>query len=333
MKLNLSIFLRISVLMVVLNPIIGMAKQPTGPLGVLNHFPPHMMFLTPRPHSPQTVASKMFSGALSFDYFSVYSNASSSDHTILMDMEAMVADLRLAYGLTDDLSFGIRVPMVSMQDGFMDHPLEWYHHTIGLPNYGKEKRSKDDFAYRIEKNGQPWFHSKKGGLNLLDSTIFTQINLIDLKKKIPTKIDLTYEVKFPIGDETSGFGSGALDYGFFIPVQFRLSRINTYLMPGYIRIGKPRSDNADISVSDIKSFFLGGEYPYTSNVSLVAQINAYTSPFGDTGIERLDNASVELAFGLKWTLTSQIDAEMAFCEDLTRSAPDFNLHLMMSLNL
>lgn len=320
-------------LMVFLNPITGMAKQPTGPLGVLNHFPPHMMFLTPRPHSPQNVASKTFSGALSFDYFSIYSDASSSDHTVLMDMEAMVVDLRLVYGLTDDLSFGVRVPMVSMQDGFMDHPLEWYHHALGLPNYGKEKRPKDEFAYVIKKDNQRWFRSKKGGLNLLDSTIFSQINLIDLKKKIPTKIDLTYEVKLPLGDETSGFGSGAWDYGFFIPIQFSLSRINAYLMPGYIRIGKPRLDSADISVRDIKSFFLGGEYPYTSNVSLVTQINAYTSPFGATGVKKLDDASIELAFGLKWRLTTQINAEMAFCEDLTRSAPDFNLHLMMSLNL
>jgi hypothetical protein len=333
MKLNLGIFFKISVLMVFLNPLIGMAKQPAGPLGVRNHFPPHMMFLTPRPHSPQTIASKTFSGALSFDYFSIYSKAYSSDHTILMDMEAMVVDLRLVYGLTDDLSFGMRVPMVSMQDGFMDHPLEWYHHSLGLPNYGKEKRPKDEFAYMIEKDHQRWFQSKKGGLNLLDSTIFTQINLIDHEKKIPTKIDLTYEVKLPIGDETFGFGSGACDYGFFIPIQFRLSRINTYLMPGYIRIGKPQSNNADISVRDIKSFFLGGEYPFTSNVSFVAQINAYTSPFGTTGIERLDNASVELALGLKWALTSQINAEMAFCEDLTRSAPDFNLHFMMCLTI
>jgi hypothetical protein len=319
--------------MVFVNPNIGTAKQSTGPLEVFNHFPPHMIFLTPRPHSPQTVASKTFSGTLSFDYFSIYSDASSSDHSILMDMEALVVDFRLVYGLTDDLSFGMRVPMVSMQDGFMDQPLEWYHHALGLPNYGKERRPKDEFAYMIKKDHQRWFQSKKGGLNLLDSTIFTQINLIDHEKKIPTKIDLTYEVKLPIGDETFGFGSGAWDYGFFIPIQFSLPRINIYLMPGYIRIGKPRLDNADISVRDIKSFFLGGEYLYTSNVALVAQINAYTSPFGNTGIERLDNASVELAFGLKWILTSQINAEMAFCEDLTRSAPDFNLHLMLSLNL
>ena len=333
MKLDRKKFLRISVLMVLINPMIGMAKPPSGPLGVLNHFPPHMMFLTPRPHAPQTVASKTFSGALSFDYFSVYSNASSYDHTILMDMEAMVVDFRLDYGLTDKLSFGLRVPMVSMQDGFMDNSLEWFHHSLGLPNYGKERRPKNQFAYRIKEDGQPCFQSKKGGLNLLDSTVFTQINLIDLKKKIPAKIDLTYEVKLPIGDETAGFGSGALDYGFFIPIQFSFSRLNAYLMPGYIRIGSPRLNNTDISVRDIKSFFIGCEYPYTSNVSLVAQINAYTSPFGNTGIERLDNASAELALGLRWAVTSKINTEMAFCEDLTRSAPDFNLHLMMDFKI
>jgi hypothetical protein len=332
LKYYFNTILGILILMILL-PVNCGAERQIGPLGVLNQFPPHMMFLTPRPHSPQTISAKRFSAALSFDYFSIYSNAFSSDHSLLMDMEAMVLDFRLAYSLTDEFLVGIRIPMVSMTDGFMDKPLEWYHKSLGLPNYGKEERPKDEFAYNITKDGQSWFEAKEGGLNLLDSTFFTQINLIDLKKKIPTRIGLTYEVKLPVGDETSGFGSGAWDHGFFIPIQFSFSRINTYLMPGYIFIGNPKSKGADISVRDIKSFFIGGEFFYSSKLSFLAQINSYTSPIGETGIEKLDVASIELALGLRWAFSSQLSAELAFCEDLTRSAPDFNLHAMVVFKL
>jgi len=321
------------ILLIFLLPVTGMATQQTGPLGVLNQFPIHMIFLTPRPHSPQAISENAFTSAVSFNYFSIYSNASSSTHSLLMDMEAMVLDLRLAYGLTDDLSFGARIPMVSMQDGFMDNSLEWFHGSFGLPNYGKERRPKDKFAYIIQKDGQAWFQAKKGGLNLLDLTLFTQIDLIDFKPYFPTKVGLTYEAKIPGGDETHGFGSGAWDHGIFIPIKVSFSLTNVYLMPGYIFIGIPEFKDSIISTRDIKSFFIGCEYRYSSNLSFLAQINSYTSPFKDTKIEKLDVASVELALGLRWAYTSYLSAEMAFCEDLTRSAPDFNLHFMMNLKI
>jgi hypothetical protein len=321
------------ILLIVLLPATGMAMRQTGPLGVLNQFPIHWIFLTPRPHSLHAISENTITGAVSFNYFSIYSDTSSSTHSHLMDMEAMVLDIRLAYGLTDDLSFGAIIPMASMQDGFMDHSLEWFHRSFGLPNYGKERRPKDEFAYVIEKNGQVWFKAKKGGLNLLDSTFFTQLDLIDFRPHFPAIAGLTYQAKIPSGDETHGFGSGAWDHGIFIPIKVSFSAINVYLTPGYIFINTPEFNNSNISTCDIKSLFLGGEYLYSSNLSLLAQINSYTSPFKDTGIEKLDVSSVELALGVRWAFTPQLDVEMAFCEDLTRSAPDFNLHIMLNLKI
>lgn len=314
-------------------PVTGMTAQQTGPIRVLNQFPIHMIFLTPRPHSPHAVSKDTFLSAVSFNYFSIYSNASSSSHSLLMDMEAMVLDFQPTYGLTDNLSFGARIPLVSMQDGFMDHPLEWFHRSFGLPNYGKERRPKDKFAYIIKKDGQAWFQARKGGLNLLDITLFTQLELIDFKPYFPTKVGLTYEAKIPGGGETHGFGSGAWDHGIFMPVKVSFSSINIYLMPGYIFIGTPEFKDSNITTRDIKSFFMGCEYLYSSNLSFLAQISSYTSPFEDTGIAKLDVASVELALGLRWAFTPHLSAEAAFCEDLTRSAPDFNLHLMMNLKI
>jgi hypothetical protein len=310
-----------------------MSMRKTGPLGVLNQFPIHWIFLTPRPHSLQVISDGTFTGAMSFNYFSIYSDMSSSTHSHLIDMEAMVLDVRLAYGLTDDLSIGAIVPMASMQDGFMDHSLEWFHRSFGLPNYGKERRPKDEFAYVIKRNGQAWFKAKKGGLNLLDSTFFTQFDLIDFTPYVPALVGLTYQAKIPSGDETHGFGSGAWDHGIFIPIKVGFSSINVYLTPGYIFISTPKFNNSNISTRDIKSLFMGGEYLYSSKLSFLAQVNSYTSPFKGTGIKQLDVASVELALGARWAFTPQLDVEMAFCEDLTRSAPDFNLFFMMTLKL
>lgn len=314
-------------------PLKNVAAHQTGPIGVFNQIPTHMFFLTPRPHAPRPLPEKSVYTSLSVDYFSIYSNASSSNHRILMDMEAVVLDARLAYGLTDTFSLGMRLPAVSMWDGVMDEALENYHTFLGLPNYGKEKSPENVFTYIIRKDGRAWFDSKKGGLNPTDMTLSAELFLADFKKTIPTQVGLTCEVKLPTGDSSRGFGSGAFDYGFFLPVQFSFSRFNTYLMPGYIRIGTPEFKNVNLSVRDIKSLFIGGEYIVHTDLSALVQISSYTSPFVDTGLIKLDTFSAELAVGMRYSLTNKMSIELAFCEDLTRTSPDFTLHLSVAYTI
>jgi hypothetical protein len=55
-------------------------------------------------------------------------------------------------------------------------------------------------------------------------------------------------------------------------------------------------------------------------------MNCYTSPIKNTGIYKLDNGSVELSFGLRYKVSTNVEAEFAFSEDITRAAPDFTLH-------
>ncbi|MGD9211711.1 MAG: DUF3187 family protein [Desulfobacteraceae bacterium] len=331
MRSNLKVLAKLLFLGILLHPFFCAADQLAGPLRVLNQFPPHMMFLTPMPRAPKTLSEKTIAVDMAIDYFSIFYSEASSDYRILMDMEAVVADLRLGYGITDNFSLGIRCPFVSMGDGFLDNFLEQYHQTFGLPNYGKEHRPYDKFDYTIKKEHNAWFDAQKEGLNLLDPTLTAQIELLHLQQHIPITIGMIYDIKLPLGDKTSGFGSGSWDYGVFFPIQFNLSNTtNIYVMPGYIHVGTPDLQNTSVPVRDIKSFFLGGEYRFTSKTSILVQISSYTSPYINTGIGNLDSPSVELAFGMRWSLTDQIGIELSFSEDLTRSVPDFNLHGMVS---
>ncbi len=330
MRFRFLLFLGILCLATLLIPIGRSVGQQTGPLGVVNHFPPHMIFLTPLPRSAQTLDPKTVSVAAAIDYFSIYFSDESSTHRALIDMEALVTDLRLDYAFSDMLSAGVRIPLVSMGDGFMDIPLEQYHRSFGLPNYGKEERPYDQFAYTMEKNGQQWFRAQNGGLNLLDPTLSTQLELLQTGRKVPTTVGMIYDLKLPLGDRSAGLGSGNWDHGVYFPVQFNFPNLNVHLMPGYIRIGTPDLAETNISVRDIKSFFCGGEYLFKPNTSILAQINAYTSPFVNTGIDRLETLSVELALGIRWTIVEKMSLELSFNEDLTRTAPDFNLHFMVT---
>jgi len=310
------------------------AGSEKGPLSVRNQFPPHLMFLKPVPDSPRLIPRTQFNFSLSADHASIFVNELSGEKwSALIDMEITVLELSLEYGLTDYLTLGLDLPFVSMNSGFLDGFLEDFHSTFGLPNYGKEERPKDEFAYRLQKQGKNWFRAESGDLCLADSAVSAKLSLMDEIRKewfLPEKLSLSYTLKMPLGDEEGGFGSGGFDHEFSLLSQFRISPLVIYLNPSLIFLSDPETVEADISVSNILGLFLGGEYIFSESLSLLAQLNYYTSPFENTGISQLDTETLQAEFGFIYKLTSSLSLEFAFCEDLTRSAPDFNVHLRMS---
>jgi hypothetical protein len=302
------------------------AGEEKGPLAVRNQFPPHLMFLTPIPQSARMPADGELRGSLAIDYSSVFFYEKSTTWSTLVDMEMAVLEMTLDYGLTDRMAVGLRLPFVSMNAGFMDQPLETFHAAFGLPNYDKHLRPKDDFAYDLKKDGQSWLDPESGGINLADITTEVKFAVAKSQGNDPAAISLSYQLKLPTGDSDHGFGSGAIDHGFFLPIQVHVDPYIFYLTPGYIWVADPKTKGPGVRARDIQSFFLGGEYLLTSAISLLTQISFYTSPLEKTGIEKLDDGSLELAVGFQWQITPELNFEFAFCEDLTRSVPDFNLH-------
>lgn len=314
----------------------GQAGSEKGPLHVTNRFPPHLLFLKPAPDSPEPVPKNQFELSLSLDYAAVFVNETSDDWSALADMEMSVTELSVRYGVTEYLSLSADIPWISMNAGFLDGFLEDYHSALGVGNYDRETRPDNAFAYSLRKNGTDCFDAESGGLHLGDLSLSAKLSLTDEKNGIlksgishslflPESIALSYTLKFPSGDKDRGLGSGGFDQGLFLLSQFRLiPSLLIYLNPGIIFLSETETD---ISFRNrIFAFFWGGEYLLNESWSLFAQLNYYTSPFEHTGIRQLDDDSLELQLGFACALTRSLNFEFAFCEDLTRSAPDFNIH-------
>lgn len=310
-----------------------------GPLYVRNQFPPHLMFLRPVPKAPAPVSQDRLSLSLSADYSSVFVNKQSDEWSALIDMEMTVLEFSLEYGMTEYLSLSLDAPLVSMNKGFLDGFLEDYHHALHVPNYGREYRPKDEFAYSIRKNGSEWFSAESGGLHPADCSITTKFRLIGEKERafqrrsilLPDQLSLAYTLKLPAGDEDKGFGSGRSDHGFSLFSRFRFDPVALYLNPSVVFLADPETEMPIRNT--LYGLFAGLEYMFSDSLSLSAQLNYYTSPFENTGIRHLDEETVELALGFTYDLSSSVTLEFAFCEDLSHSAPDFNLHLRLACDL
>ena len=314
-------------LMVVLGLNLAFADE-FGPLHVKNRFPLYLMFLSPTPVGAHGLSAGELRSVLAVDYSAIYFSHANSQWDFLMDMEMTTFDLALAYGLTPRVTIRLEMPLVSMNGGFLDGFLENYHDALGLPNYGREERPKNTFGYHVANQGETWIDGDSDGFQWADMTFSLQYQLTrPNRRRNPWEAALMGRIKFPVGDTDRGLGSGNYDFGFYLPVQWSRPPWNIYFMPGVAMISDPDPPERRIEARNSYSFFAGVGYAYTERLNLLIQVNYMSSPLENTGISELDDGGLELALGFQYQLGRFWAMEFAFCEDLTRAAPDFTLHL------
>jgi Protein of unknown function (DUF3187) len=303
------------------------SRADQGPLPVVNRFPLHLLFLTPRPVSPEIPEVKQIAAALGVEYSSIFFDHHNQRWDVLMDMEMMTLDLSVEYGLAPRLAIRLDAPVVMMNDGFLDGFLANYHDMLGVPNYGREKRPANTFAYQVSKDGDLWLDGRSGNLMVADATFSLEVELHRPSSKRGLADTLIASMKLPVGDSEKGLGSGAWDYAVYWSVAWYAERWSLYVMPGLAWIGDPDTLGADITARNSASLFVGTAYHYSPKWHWLAQINGYTSPIESTGLSDLDNGSLELDLGFQYRIRDPWTMVFGFGEDLTRAAPDFTVHL------
>jgi hypothetical protein len=300
-----------------------------GPLQTVNRFPLHMMFLTPKPISVELPPPAGLDTDVSLDYSNTFFNHSSSRWDVLIDMEMAVLGIDAAYGLGSRWAVRLDLPVVSMSDGFLDGFLENFHDTLKVGNYDREKRPKNQFAYRAAKSGETWFEGRPEKFELADSTLSVQYAVLQPKLERPFATSLLVSLKLPVGDSETGLGSGNIDMGLFFPSQWKTGKWTLYGMPGYIVVGNPKGDNPDVAARDVYSLFVGIAYDAGDRWTWLLQVDAYSTPLEFTGIGELDDGAVDLSLGFRYRLARNWLFEFSFTEDLTRTAPDFKGRLAL----
>ena len=143
-------------------------------------------------------------GSIGIHYGSVNINEQSDKWDVLMDMEFTIMTFSFKIGLPLQTEGAISLPLVYYFDGFMDPFLKWYHNTLGVSNYGREKRPHNDFGYRVRKIGKNWFHLTNGGCGGFgDGTISLKKCLVTYDD---TRLSMKGMLKAPIGDSGRGLG-------------------------------------------------------------------------------------------------------------------------------
>ena len=290
-----------------------------GPLQVKNLFP--VFIPAAQPYLEQASLQDSFS--INLSHASVYMIRASPEWRSHMDLELTELNLRLRKNIKGLFEAGVDVPVLRAAAGFMDRPLAWYHETFGFPDYGRKKRPHNEFLYDVRRDGQPVIQGDSGKTGLGDVR-FT------LKKKIthqdPALSILAY-TELPTGDAESGYGNGSLDWGIAALVDKKfMTEAMIYANLGAVFPGDLKAYQT-VRLNDFYYAGLGAEYFAFQNLSFLVHCLAQTSPYPNTGISKIDNTGMLIAFGGRKYVESG-SYELSLTEDLsTAGAPDFIFNL------
>ena len=299
-----------------------------GPLHVLNRFPLFWMFLSPGTLPADQPRQGECDNRLALDYSSLYFDFHNDQWRWLMDMETTIVAISCTYGISDKWSMGVELPLIAMNSGFLDVFLEGFHNTLNVPNYGRELRPHNAYAFVVENNGETWIEGDSGQVAPADTTLFLSYQLTRRPSlKTGFSSSLTLGLQLPSGSRQQGYGSGGLDAGLYLPMQWNRKRTGVFLMPGYTFIGPDSAGDGNVNYRN--TYHLSGGFSLAFNEKWygVVQLDYHTSPIEVTQVSVVDNGALQLTFGLRRHMPFRGVIELSFSEDLTQFAPDFTVHL------
>ena len=138
------------------------------------------------------------------EYSNTFFDHQNEHWDVLMDMEILVAEVSLVYSPAERIALRLDLPLVSMGGGFLDGFLENYHDALGVSNYGREKRPKNEYGYQVTKDGLTWVHGEQGTLEIADMVVSTQYDVMKAHGGLNMTGSLMMSLKLPTGDPDRG---------------------------------------------------------------------------------------------------------------------------------
>ena len=291
-----------------------------GPLQVKNQFPLFLSLNAPYLETAYTEHS--LSAGIS--HSSIYMMRDSREWSIHLDMEVTELTLRYRRDIPALCELGIEVPFISLNSGFMDNFLNFYHKTFGFPDYGRSMRPSNEFLYEVRRNGNLVIKGEGGRINLGDIRLTAKKMILKSDPAVSIKVDL----ELPTGSASKGYGNGSFDAGITVMADKKVT--DAVMAFGNFGAVFPGDLKVDETIK-LSTYLFGGagiEAAITKNLSLLGQVSFQNSPFPKTGIGSIDRVAVLLSLGGRYT-AGRDSFEFSLTEDPnTAGAPDVSFNFV-----
>jgi hypothetical protein len=248
---------------------------------------------------------------------------------ILLSGETYRASLGFGYGVTEQWTAELLVPLVAHSKGVLDGPIREWHDLFGLSNRRREALRGHGFGYVYTVSGveQAALDERSRGIGDVRLTAQYRLRSMDDSAR---SLAVRAGLKLPTGSSAELHGSGSTDFSlqWLSTDRQTLSAWNTTLswMVGGLWLGQSgllkefRRDAVAIAS-------IGVSRPVWRDWTLRLQIDGH-SEFYDSELRPLGSGAIQVVMGGSYFPTSASRIDFALVENVfTDTTPDLGIHI------
>ncbi len=294
-----------------------------SPLLIRNTSPAALLFGAP------VMRSSADSLTLSVDRGNIFSGDLGDNSLVAFDGETTLTHLSYNQTFADVWSWGVDIPWVSHDGGFLDSFIDGFHDSLGFGSGGRDLVRRDRLFYTVQVDGETVVDLRHSEQALGDVRLYLGRSLLDSPHRSLVVHGL---VKLPTGSVDSLSGSEAMDAGVWLEYGqvdvFGLSRLSLTAMIGGMVLGKgellPQLQRNFMPVGHV-----GFGYQVHDRVQLLMQADAQGAPF-DVDLSLLGRTSMQGTLGGRVFFKPSLWLDLGVVEDLySNSSPDVIFHLSL----
>ena len=305
------------------------------PLRIVNLNPFHLLYGVPGSFGARVLTPGSSELIASMDMASHLIEANSGAERILIDGETYRHSLACRRGFRDRWEYLFEVSAVAHRAGAFDGFIENWHDVFHLPQGDRDSAPRDRLAVFYADGDRTHVDIGRDVFTLGDIGLGVGYSL----PHWPLSNDglaIRTGVKLPTGDESSLAGSGGYSASVWAETSGALpgsaaSRAWLYAATVGVLAGEAPRGLPDLGGRFIAFGRVGVTWRPLRRLSLTAQLDAHSSPYGASGVPPLADPGVMIGLGGALRLTERTTLEVAVTEDdgLHRGAPDIGLHVAL----
>ncbi len=299
-----------------------------GPFPARNYNPVQLLFLSLPPETATTLSRGSYQVRLEMAESNVLLIESTPRIDATLKFETFRAALHLGYGVTDRWEAGLEIPILYRDGGFLDPFIISVEKAIAELNPERLSFKADSFGgYVVRRDGQVIVSGENRQAGVGDVVVSGKLAAFQEGPGRPA-LAVRAAIKLPTGTLDRAFGSGNPDLGIGMAAQKTVGdRWVLYLDQSVVF---PFNDfgSTGLTLRPIFSDALAAEFLWRPRLSVVGQLDHYTSPFHGTGSRILDNRVTEGVLGFNYRNGTRRLWQLYMIENLDNpdgAAADFTL--------
>jgi hypothetical protein len=235
--------------------------------------------------------------------------------------------------LADGWEWGLEVPFIDHDGGFLDAGIDNFHDVFGFDDNGRERANRNQIDYFVRFDGQTFvnFQDQVNDWGDVRASLGWQI-----AHEAGRAWALRAQVKLPTGDVDSLTGSGATDVALWVEharagvLGFDRASLNAALGAVYLGEGDLVPDVQE----DVAGYAHAGiAWRASDGISFIGQLDYHTRLI-DSGLDQLGGRALQGSLGARFRYGDRLTTDVTFVEDLTAdSVADVEFQVLMAVRL